>query len=245
MERGGRRPRRARAALAPRRVRRATASSGFPGASPRSACRRRGRSTSTRTGAGARRPGSRGCACSRSASRRRRESSTPSRCSRSSRAPATSSGSTAAGSRWQLLELVLERAAGADRRAEPPRLLADRRSTPTSTAGRASTRPTPPRGSRSSRGLARFPRVLRPLHRHVRVRRASRARTTTCVRSTAALLDAFGPRPPPARLRLPVDPRRSPGYAETIAAVDAHLDGLDEADRARVRGGNAMELFFA
>ena len=59
---------------------------------------------------------------------------------------------------------------------------------------------------------------------------------------TAGLLDAFGPR----RLLLGSDfpwIRDEPGYAETIAAVDAHLDGLDEAERARVRGGNALELF--
>ena len=61
---------------------------------------------------------------------------------------------------------------------------------------------------------------------------------------TATLLEAFGP----GRLLLGSDfpwIRSEPGYAETIAAVDAHLDGLDEADRARVRGENAMELFFS
>jgi L-fuconolactonase len=61
---------------------------------------------------------------------------------------------------------------------------------------------------------------------------------------TAALLEAFGP----GRLLLGSDfpwIRAEPGYRETLAAVDAHLDGLPEADRLRVRGGNAMELFFA
>jgi L-fuconolactonase len=57
------------------------------------------------------------------------------------------------------------------------------------------------------------------------------------------LLDAFGPR----RLLLGSDfpwIRRVPGYAETLAAVDALLDGLDDAGRARVRGENALELFW-
>jgi predicted TIM-barrel fold metal-dependent hydrolase len=61
---------------------------------------------------------------------------------------------------------------------------------------------------------------------------------------TSELLSAYGP----GRLLLGSDfpwIRSEPGYRETIAAVDAHLDGLSEADRALVRGGNAMELFFA
>ena len=61
---------------------------------------------------------------------------------------------------------------------------------------------------------------------------------------TSALLEAYGP----ARVLLGSDfpwTRSAPGYAETIAAVDVHLAGLGEADRARVRGGNAMELFFS
>lgn len=60
---------------------------------------------------------------------------------------------------------------------------------------------------------------------------------------TAALLEAFGP----GRLLLGSDfpwIRTEPGYAETIAAVDAHLDGLSEGDRSRVRGENALELFW-
>jgi L-fuconolactonase len=61
---------------------------------------------------------------------------------------------------------------------------------------------------------------------------------------TAGILDAFGPR----RVLLATDfpwIRSEPGYAETIAAADAHLADLDDADRARVRGENAMELFFS
>jgi L-fuconolactonase len=60
---------------------------------------------------------------------------------------------------------------------------------------------------------------------------------------TAGLLDAIGP----ARVHLGSDwpwISSEPGYAATIQAVDAHLDGLSDADRARVRGGNATALFF-
>jgi predicted TIM-barrel fold metal-dependent hydrolase len=60
---------------------------------------------------------------------------------------------------------------------------------------------------------------------------------------TAGILDAFGPR----RVLLATDfpwIRSEPGYRETLAAADAHLGDLDESDRARVRGENAMELFF-
>ena len=60
---------------------------------------------------------------------------------------------------------------------------------------------------------------------------------------TSALLAAYGP----DRFLLGSDfpwIRGEPGYRETIDAVDTHLAGLDEEDRARVRGGNATELFF-
>jgi L-fuconolactonase len=60
---------------------------------------------------------------------------------------------------------------------------------------------------------------------------------------TSALLEAYGP----GRLLLGSDfpwIRSEPGYGGTLAAVDAHLAGLSEADRARVRGGNALELFW-
>jgi predicted TIM-barrel fold metal-dependent hydrolase len=60
---------------------------------------------------------------------------------------------------------------------------------------------------------------------------------------TAGILDAFGPR----RVLLATDfpwIRSEPGYRETLAAADAHLGDLDESNRARVRGENAMELFF-
>jgi L-fuconolactonase len=60
---------------------------------------------------------------------------------------------------------------------------------------------------------------------------------------TSGILDAFGPRRVLLATDFPwiVD---EPGYAETLAAHDAHLAGLDEADRARIRGENALELFF-
>lgn len=60
----------------------------------------------------------------------------------------------------------------------------------------------------------------------------------------AALLGAFGPE----RLLLGTDfpwIRAEPGYVETLAAADLLLGELDDAGRARVRGLNAMELFFA
>jgi predicted TIM-barrel fold metal-dependent hydrolase len=60
---------------------------------------------------------------------------------------------------------------------------------------------------------------------------------------TAALLEAYGPR----RLLLGSDwpwIGREPGYSETLAAVDAHLAGLTGDELARVRGGNALELFW-
>ena len=59
----------------------------------------------------------------------------------------------------------------------------------------------------------------------------------------ARLLDAFGAE----RLLLGSDwpwIRGAPGYGETLAAVDSLLGELDDTERARVRGGNAMELFF-
>jgi L-fuconolactonase len=57
------------------------------------------------------------------------------------------------------------------------------------------------------------------------------------------LLDAFGP----GRLLLGSDwpwIRAAPGYGETLAAVDSLVGELDEADRARIRGGNALELLW-
>jgi len=59
---------------------------------------------------------------------------------------------------------------------------------------------------------------------------------------TSALLAAFGP----GRLLLASDfpwIQAVPGYAETFATIDAHLPGLDSADRDRIRGANAVELF--
>ena len=59
---------------------------------------------------------------------------------------------------------------------------------------------------------------------------------------TSSLLAAFGP----GRLLLASDfpwIQAVPGYAETIATIDAHLPGLDSADRDQIRGANAAELF--
>ena len=61
-------------------------------------------------------------------------------------------------------------------------------------------------------------------------------------RVTAGLLTAFGPK----RLLLASDfpwIQAVPGYAETIATIDAHLSDLDAADRDRIRGANAVDLF--
>lgn len=92
-------------------------------------------------------------------------------------------------------------------------------------------------------GLARFPRV------HVLCTGMYAFTAGPCPyddlrRVTSALLAAYGA----GRLLLGSDfpwIRSEPGYRETIGAVDAHLDGLGDAERARVRGGNAMELFFS
>jgi L-fuconolactonase len=91
-------------------------------------------------------------------------------------------------------------------------------------------------------GLARFPRVF-VLLTGMYAFAAGPCPYDDLRPVTASLLEAFGP----ARLLLGSDfpwIRSEPGYRETIAAVDAQLDGLDEGDRARVRGGTAMELFF-
>lgn len=59
---------------------------------------------------------------------------------------------------------------------------------------------------------------------------------------TSGVLDAYGSK----RLLLASDSpwiRSEPGYGETIASIDAHFPDLDEADRARIRGGNALDLF--
>ena len=97
---------------------------------------------------------------------------------------------------------------------------------------------------RRRRGPRTLPARLRPLHRACTPSPGSRAPTTICreVTSTAPCrVRAAG------RVLLGTDfpwIRDEPGYRETVAAVDAHLDVLDDADRAAVRGGNAMELFW-
>ena len=91
-------------------------------------------------------------------------------------------------------------------------------------------------------GLARFPRV------HVLCTGMYAFAAQPCPYDdlrpvVARLLDAFGPQ----RLLLGSDfpwIREAPGYAETLAAVDSLLGGLDDAERALVRGGNALELFW-
>ena len=59
---------------------------------------------------------------------------------------------------------------------------------------------------------------------------------------TSALLEAFGP----SRFLLASDwpwIRDEPGYAQTIAVIDAHFPDLDPRDRGRIRGDNAADLF--
>jgi L-fucono-1,5-lactonase len=59
---------------------------------------------------------------------------------------------------------------------------------------------------------------------------------------TSEVLAAFGP----TRLLLASDfpwITVEPGYAETLGVVDAHFPDLDAADRDRIRGENAAELF--
>jgi predicted TIM-barrel fold metal-dependent hydrolase len=97
-------------------------------------------------------------------------------------------------------------------------------------------------GLEAVRSLARFPRVF-VLLSGMYAFSAEPPPYDDLRPVTAGILDAFGPR----RLLLATDfpwITAEPGYAETLAAHDAHLAGLDEADRARVRGENAMELFF-
>ena len=97
-------------------------------------------------------------------------------------------------------------------------------------------------GARDRARTGPLPARLHPAQRPLRVLRTAAALRRPAVRHRR---DPRRVRPAaaPARNRLPLDPVRT-GYAETIAAHDAHLVGLDEADRARVRGENAMELFF-
>jgi len=59
---------------------------------------------------------------------------------------------------------------------------------------------------------------------------------------TSAILEAFGPR----RLLLASDfpwIQVEPGYVETLGVIDAHFPDLDPADRERIRGANAVDLF--
>ena len=59
---------------------------------------------------------------------------------------------------------------------------------------------------------------------------------------TAGLLDAYGPE----RLLVGSDfpwIAAEPGYAATLAALDAHFSGLADDERAAVRGGNAARIF--
>ena len=184
----------------------ATASSGSRAASPRSACRARAVDVEAyrrrREAAG-----SRGCACSRSASRAAaRPSSTRSRCSRSSRGPATSSGSTAAASRWSCssacsselpeLTVVLNHlgfwptAFHADEHGRP------RFDTTYTSEGLERDRPRP------------LPACLRPLT-GMYAFAAGPCPYDDLRPVTSSLLEAYGPGRAPARHRLPVDPGRA------------------------------------
>jgi L-fuconolactonase len=59
---------------------------------------------------------------------------------------------------------------------------------------------------------------------------------------TTAILEAYGAE----RLLLGSDSpwiREEPGYAKTLATLDDHFPDLDDAARARIRGGNTLDLF--
>ena len=97
-------------------------------------------------------------------------------------------------------------------------------------------------GLEAVRGLARFTRVF-VLVSGMYAFSAERPPYDDLRPVTSGILDAFGAH----RLLLATDfpwIRSEPGYAETLAAHEAHFDGLDAADRARIRGENALELFF-
>jgi predicted TIM-barrel fold metal-dependent hydrolase len=98
-------------------------------------------------------------------------------------------------------------------------------------------------GLEAVKGLARFPRVF-VLCSGMYAFSSQPPPYDDLRPVTSGILEAYGP----GRVLMATDfpwIRVEPGYRETLAAHAAHLDGLDEADRARVRGGNAMELFFA
>jgi predicted TIM-barrel fold metal-dependent hydrolase len=101
--------------------------------------------------------------------------------------------------------------------------------------------PYPAEGLEVVRRLARFPRV------YILCTGQYAFTTAACPYDdlrpvTSALVDAYSP----GRLLLGSDfpwIQAEPGYAETIEAVEAHFAHLSEADRAKIRGGNALELF--
>ena len=129
----------------------------------------------------------------------------------------------------RMLEMALERTAGADRRA----------STASASGQRVPRRRTRPAALRHDvhAGEPRCrPRVLRAFRVSTSCAPActpsppSRVRTTTCVRSSAAPAGCIRFAAPAARLRLPVDPRERPGYGrDARARSDSLLDGLDDA----------------
>ena len=98
-----------------------------------------------------------------------------------------------------------------------------------------------PEGLEAVQRLARFPRVF------VLCSGMYAFSTEPCPYDdlrplTEAILDAYGPE----RLLLATDfpwIRAEPGYAETIAAGKGHFDGLGDAERALIFGGNALGLF--
>jgi L-fuconolactonase len=101
--------------------------------------------------------------------------------------------------------------------------------------------PYPAEGLGAVTGLARFPRVF-VLFAGLYAFAEGPCPYVDLRPVTTALLDAYGP----GRLLLGSDTpwiREEPGYAETLASLEAHYPGLDEADRARIRGGNTLDLF--
>ena len=228
----GCRPRGARAALPPRRVRRATASSGSRAGSPRSACSRPGRRRRRRLPAPARDGrGSQGLRLFELGDPARRPEELELAAARRARAAGDKLWFYGGREQMELLERVLDDAARADGRAQPPRLLAAGLFVPTSTAGRASSAATRREGLAAvavSRALPRRPRPplrlyafapsrapyddLRPVDRGAA--RRVRAASDCCSARTSR------------------GSRAEPGYARDARRDRRHLAVSRRADRA-------------